>query len=707
MQLLTNMEISEDGPLFRATIKHLESRTTVLKARVKRIIKAATTSLEARRQLAMADGEFMQTLQDIECVEPLMNHYLNDAWTKITEERQRLDAALSTQLLDPIKALYEQDIKMADLKKRQFEEESKEYYAVLAKYLKRKHVDEERQVARKLKFDLARFDYLGYLLDLHGGKKEHDILFCITDHIVREVKYFESIAQKVENTKPGLELLSKLLEDTSKQHALKIQARAAKRKEMENMLITEHLDKKRRPSNSECQAISSISCDTDQSSSSTNEDKFKGIRDLAHQANRGNALLGRKKEGFLFATSKPSKSSGFEVKHTTQAWHKYWCVVSGGQFYEYTNWKKQLEPHNNPIDLRFASVREARNSERRFCFEIITPKIRRLYQATSQEEAEQWMSTVQNSIEGVLNGTSSSTNFKDTFLSPSTSTPTSTSSSNKSHGSAKKKRSSRARSLSVVLRSVAPEKQVHDDTGKSLEVPSQPTATSLRSRWSSFHFGQTRKHLSFSIHSQARSIKTKSSMNSISSKYDSIPTAELLSMLREDESNHSCADCGAKDPDWCSLNLGVLLCIECSGIHRSLGTHISKVRSLKLDRACYTPEVVQFLRLMGNAQANTIWGHQTARVSPTDSHEAKLAYIQAKYVDRMFVDKENELARLFFQAIDEESISNASIALQLFNLASCKDESDEDDDDEIKEETSLELSRGIEDDKISIVIASA
>lgn len=128
---------------------------------------------------------------------------------------------------------------------------------------------------------------------------------------------------------------------------------------------------------------------------------------------------------------------------------------------------------------------------------------------------------------------------------------------------------------------------------------------------------------------------------------------------------------------------------------------------MKLDRACYTPEVVQFLRLMGNAQANTIWGHQTARVSPTDSHETKLAYIQAKYVDRMFVDKENELARLFFQAIDEESISNASIALQLFNLASCKDESDEDDDEEIKEETSLELNRDIEGDKISIVIASA
>ena len=56
-----------------------------------------------------------------------------------------------------------------------------------------------------------------------------------------------------------------------------------------------------------------------------------------------------------------------------------------------------------------------------------------------------------------------------------------------------------------------------------------------------------------------------------------------LQELREIETNRVCADCNQPDPEWGLMNLGVLICYECSGVHRSLGVHISKVRSLTLD----------------------------------------------------------------------------------------------------------------------------
>jgi Arf-GAP with coiled-coil, ANK repeat and PH domain-containing protein len=53
-----------------------------------------------------------------------------------------------------------------------------------------------------------------------------------------------------------------------------------------------------------------------------------------------------------------------------------------------------------------------------------------------------------------------------------------------------------------------------------------------------------------------------------------------IDLLRKVDGNNFCADCGASEPDWASLNLGALLCIECSGVHRNLGVHISKVTNI-------------------------------------------------------------------------------------------------------------------------------
>uniref|UniRef100_A0A6Q2Z0M7 Arf-GAP with coiled-coil, ANK repeat and PH domain-containing protein n=1 Tax=Esox lucius TaxID=8010 RepID=A0A6Q2Z0M7_ESOLU len=69
--------------------------------------------------------------------------------------------------------------------------------------------------------------------------------------------------------------------------------------------------------------------------------------------------------------------------------------------------------------------------------------------------------------------------------------------------------------------------------------------------------------------------------------------------------NEYCCDCGQADPRWASINLGVLLCIECSGIHRSLGVHCSKVRSLNLDS--WEPELLKLMCELGNGVINHIY----------------------------------------------------------------------------------------------------
>uniref|UniRef100_A0A4W5LJX6 Arf-GAP with coiled-coil, ANK repeat and PH domain-containing protein n=1 Tax=Hucho hucho TaxID=62062 RepID=A0A4W5LJX6_9TELE len=76
------------------------------------------------------------------------------------------------------------------------------------------------------------------------------------------------------------------------------------------------------------------------------------------------------------------------------------------------------------------------------------------------------------------------------------------------------------------------------------------------------------------------------------------------------DANGQCADCGTSPSEWVSINIGAFLCIECSGIHRSLGVHVSKVRSLVLDSWDVT--VLELLRThLGNAAVNRVWSDMT------------------------------------------------------------------------------------------------
>ncbi|KAK9370268.1 hypothetical protein V1509DRAFT_617259 [Lipomyces kononenkoae] len=661
----------EDGPLFRATVASLEKKTASLKSLIKRLLKSAIQAYDAQAYYCESYTTFLDNLRDtakgLPSFQPPVDHYFNVVGRDLLRFERQNCIDWQTYVIEPLRRLYDVDIKAADAKKREFEDESREYYSWLSRYLstkydgrgKKKVESSSKYQDKRKNFELKRFDYFSYIQDLHGGRKEQEVSYQLSAYAEALLKHFLVASKSVQLAKPHVDNMVSSMKENHEAWSIHRTEREERRRALEMSSMPEPVaaamsgvpiaeagpgHRRKQSEGHQFESLPPLTTTMSASSAtgygsavSPSPQKFKFMREIEEKD--AGADAGRRKEGLLWAMSRPGGHS--DPRNLNKpGWHKFWVVLAGGQLFEYSNWKQSLELHNDPIKLKMATVREARGTDRRFCFEVITPQYRRIYQATSEEDMFSWINMISNAITSTLEGTSSMRSV------PLVSSDVST---NALSGSAESI-FAKPPATTPTVRRVTP---VIDSTHKQARTPLVYASDDNED-------GEP----------VAQPLSAASSNSQNSTLHESTET--LIQKLRDaDPSNNMCADCGATAKvEWVSINLMVILCIECSGLHRSLGTHISKVRSLTLDTVSFTPDLVDALLAIGNTKANSVWealpsaveakstlfsalGYQQGPVvqqtasstQPTQlggaasasSRQSRLIYITKKYVDRAFV----------------------------------------------------------------------
>jgi Arf-GAP/SH3 domain/ANK repeat/PH domain-containing protein len=375
----------EDGPLFRATMKALESKTSNMRSKIKKVLKKAESAQLAQANCNEAMEAFLTSLNDAStsnanAIQPALDHYFEKIARQILNYEQLNTVQLQKLVIDPLVKLYNNDIKQAEAKKKDWDEESRDYYAYVSRYLgqrqdslkeKKRAESDSKYQAKRRNFELRRFDYSSFMQDLHGGRKEQEVLSHLTKYASCQAKSFLSAAKKVEGMTPQLDALIHEVDQADKEFQFQRTEREEKRRALENGsnpylepdavvgttsvptippgtanggpstevelgradstgsqlrgVISNTSSISSQPNAGSVTSAAGISSPASNSTvvGNAGQNRFKGIRDLEEQNSLGSDRTSgqQRKEGLLWALSRPG--SHIDPKGINkQAWHK-------------------------------------------------------------------------------------------------------------------------------------------------------------------------------------------------------------------------------------------------------------------------------------------------------------------------------------------------------------------------------------------------
>ncbi|XP_018587644.1 arf-GAP with coiled-coil, ANK repeat and PH domain-containing protein 2 isoform X2 [Scleropages formosus] len=493
-------ECVKDSPAFRLSLDQCEAEVSELESRVEKVMKLCSRMVEAGQAYNAANQLFLTGLMDFSAYHRkdrgIMNclHQFSEGLQEMIHFHAMLLDQTQRAINQQLTNLLTQFLPQLKDSRREFLRIGEDLEAVVVKnaQVSRHKIVDAEQASHLLLATRKCYQHFGldYCLQLNNFKSQQklDILNSIFSYFHAQYTFFHQ----------GYDLLRDL-EPTMKTMATQLSQLAtdctAKRKEMENT----HLLVQQRDISGEL---------------------------MATGPHNNTVSI----EGYLFKRSRKKN----------KIWKRCWFSIENSKLVYKKSHKEEFQSLFD--DLRLCAVKSVDNTERRFCFEIVSVQKSCSLQADSEELREAWVTAVQGSID-------------------------------------------------MAYRQRVESQQLMSAASPPL-VPRTPV------------------------------------------------TPSALGVALQGSGNQHCCDCGAEEPRWASLNLGITMCIECSGIHRSLGVHLSKVRSLTLDS--WDPEQLKLLCVLGNDVINTIYEAQVSekgrlKPSPDSQRQEKQTWIREKYVEKKFV----------------------------------------------------------------------